>query len=75
MTMPVLKENLEDVIRYHAPTGKQVAAIGEIRDAAQDMIDAILDVCPTCGDQQAAIRKVREAMMTANASIVLEGKV
>jgi hypothetical protein len=75
MKMGVTHENLSDVIRYHAPSDEQVAAINEIREVAQNMIDAILGLAPVCADQQAAIRKVREAMMTANAAIVLDGMV
>lgn len=73
--MPVTRENLHDVIRYQAPTEEQVSNITEIRNSSIGLIAAILDGCPDCADRTAAIRKVREAMMTANAAIVLNGKV
>jgi hypothetical protein len=35
----------------------------------------ILEQTPVCGDQQAAIRKVREAVFTANSAVALKGAV
>jgi hypothetical protein len=34
---------------------------------------AILDHTPACADQQAALRHVREALMTAHAAVALKG--
>ena len=73
--MPVTKENLRDVFTYHAPTELQVAQLQAVRDAGYNLAAAILEHCPPCADQQAAIRLVREAVMTANAAIVLRGAV
>jgi len=73
--MPLTKANVDDVVRYHAPTDLQIAQIGEIRKAAAVLLNAILEHCPPCADTTAATRKVREAMMTANAAIVLDGLV
>ena len=36
---------------------------------------ALIENTPTCADQQAALRHVREAVMTANAAVALNGKV
>jgi hypothetical protein len=69
----VTKDNVEDVIIYHKPDEDAVAAISRIRERAEAFIRIILTDCPNCADSSAAIRKVREAMMTANASIVLKG--
>lgn len=73
--MPLTKDNIDEVIRYHAPTPLQNAQIGEIRAAGVIMLKAIMEHCPPCADTTAACRKVREAMMTANAAIVLKGAV
>ena len=67
-------DNLDDVLSYHAPTSDQQAQIATVRAAAKAFATAILEKVPTCADQQAALRKVREALMTANAAIVLEGR-
>jgi len=73
--MPLTMTNVSEVVSYHAPDEKQIADITEIRNAAAAMLFAILAVCPPCADTTAACRKVREAMMTANAAIVLKGAV
>ena len=66
--------DLDHVFTYHAPTGpEQLAAYERIRLAAKDLARVIAEVTPTCADQTAAIRKVREAAMTANAAIALGG--
>ena len=73
--MPVTRDNLSDVIAYHAPDQEQIARIGNIRQGAEEFIATILVNTPNCADQQAAIRHVREALMTSNAAIVLKGAV
>lgn len=73
--MPVNISNLDNVIEYHKPSDAQVAKIARIRAATAALCAEILACTPICGDQQAAIRHAREAMMTANAAIVLDGAV
>ncbi len=60
---------------YHAPDEAQQQSYLRIRAAAQEFAGVILEETVVCGDQQAAIRKVREAVMTANAAVALKGKV
>ena len=62
-------EELNNLFTYHAPKGNQVKRYNEIREAAHNFARVIIDVTPQSADQTAAIRKVREAMMTANAAI------
>lgn len=73
--MPLDLKNLNDVVRYHAPDNDQITKISNIRIAAEEMLREIMTNCPPCADTTAACRKVREAMMTANAAIVLKGMV
>ena len=73
--MPVDKQNAEDVFSYHAPEGDQPERYQAIRAAALAFTVAILEHTPQCADQQAAVRLVREAVMTANAAIALKGAV
>lgn len=74
--MGVGAHNLDDVFTYHAPTGpEQLERYQRLRDAAKAFAVAILDSTPPSADQQAALRKVREAVMTANAAIALGGAV
>lgn len=66
---------LNEVFSYHAPVAGQPEQYEEIRVAAKVFARAILKAAPPCADRTAALRKVREAVMTANASIALLGLV
>ena len=68
-------ESLQDsIFDYHQPQFGQHEKYQALRDAAKAFARAIRANTPECPDQTAAIRKVREALMTANASIALEGR-
>ncbi len=71
----VTEENVEKVFTYHAPTAEQLLAYQAIREQAKGMAHTILKYVHPCADQQAALRKLREAVMTANAAIALSGEV
>lgn len=73
--MPVTFDNVDDVFTYHAPDADQQEAYTAINEAAKNLAVVILDKTPACADQQAALRQVREARMTANAAVALRGKV
>jgi hypothetical protein len=63
------KNDLEQWFTYHAPTEEQKVSYQRIREAAKDLSLVILEECPHVPDTSAAIRKVREAVATANAAI------
>jgi hypothetical protein len=63
------------VFTYQPPRPDQIAKYTAIRTAGLVLGNVILQVTPTCADQQAAIRLVREAVMTANAAIALDGEI
>lgn len=63
------QDELKKFFVHHPPKGNQAARYEMIRELALAMATAINELVPTCADQTAAIRKVREAMMTANAGI------
>lgn len=46
-----------------------------MREQGKTLAHLIYELTPPGADQQAAIRKVREAIMTANAAIACEGEV
>lgn len=72
--LPTLRiVNNADVVAHHAPDREQIQRITTIRSAARNFLDAIDANCPASADATAAKRKVREAIMTANAAIVLNG--
>jgi len=64
--------DLDNIFAYHPPSPEQQQRYGKLRGAAREFAKVILAVTPAGPDQTAAIRKVREAVMTANAAIALE---
>ena len=66
--------DIDNIFTYHAPTPDDKVAYEKIRSEAKNLARAIIELTPPCADQTAAIRKVREAVMTANAAIALDGK-
>jgi hypothetical protein len=66
--------DLENWFTYHSPTPDQLPKYQAIRDAGKSLAQTIVDNTPASADQSAAIRKVREACMTANAAIACGGK-
>lgn len=59
---------------YHQPDAEQVEQFQRIRRAGAAFAQVILDNTPGSADQTAAIRKAREAVMTANAAIACRGR-
>lgn len=67
----LLVDKVNEVVSYHKPDQAGVDAISNIRYFTAQLIVAIVKNCPNNADRSAAIRKAREAMMSANASIVV----
>lgn len=61
--------DLDNLFIYHPPINDQAERYQKIRDKAKELATLIAHSCPPSADTTAAIRKVREAMMTANAAI------
>jgi len=72
--MPITDKDLENWFTYHAPKPDDPPKYLAIREAGLLLAKTIRDNTPACADQTAAIRKVREAVATANASIACEGR-
>jgi hypothetical protein len=70
-----LEEKISEMFTYHAPDPNQKIKYQNIREKAKEFARVIYENTPACADQSAAIRLVREAVMTANASIALKGLV
>lgn len=66
--------DLDHVFTYHPAGPEQIACYAAIREAAKGLVQAIVENTPVCPDQSVAIRKVREAVMTANAAVALDGR-
>jgi hypothetical protein len=65
----------DDVFKYHAPSADQIPKYEAIREAGKHFCRAVEENTPRCADQSAAIRKIREAVMTANSAVALNGSV
>lgn len=63
--------DLDNLFTYHAPKGDQPARYQRIREAAKNFAAVVMECCPNSADKSDAIRKIREAVMTANASIAV----
>jgi hypothetical protein len=68
------QSHLDTWFTYHAPTSGQPEIYERIRLAGKCLAETIFDLCPSSADRTDAIRKVREAVWTANASIACGGK-
>lgn len=66
--------DLKHIFQYHAPRDEQLNKYQQLRDGGQTLAALILTLTPAGADQSDAIRKVREAVMTANAAIALDGR-
>jgi hypothetical protein len=60
---------IEREFTYHTPKNDQQERYVRIREDAKVFAITIFECTPYCPDQIVAIRKVREAVMTANAAI------
>ena len=67
--MPITREEIENWFTYHAPTPEQKIKYEAIRNAAKRLAHVLLDCTPPSADQSAAMRLLRECVMTANAAI------
>lgn len=62
-------KDIDNWFSYHAPKGDQAERYVLIRDKAKELALLIAECTPKSADQTAAIRKLRECVMTANAAI------
>lgn len=67
-----MSQEIDNIFRYHAPKNDQPVRYEKVRAAAKQFAECIEECCPVCNDQDVAIRKVREAVMTANSAIAIQ---
>lgn len=68
---PDINKMIDEWFTYHPPKGNQPKRYAEIREAGKALATTIVACTPRSADQSAALRKVREACMTANAAIAI----
>ena len=61
--------DVENWFTYHKPTEEQIPHYEAIREAAKEFCKILVENTPQSADQSAAVRLLRECVMTANASI------
>jgi len=66
------RKQIDEWFTYHAPKGDQPQRYVTLRDKAKELAIVIALCCPSSADRTSALRKLRECVMTANASIALE---
>lgn len=69
----ITQEQIENWFTYHKPESNDPERYVAIREAAKTLAGVIVANTPTSADQTAAIRKLREAVFTANSSIACKG--
>lgn len=72
--MKITEDRLVHWFSYHPPSPEQIPAYEEIRAAGLAFAATILRLTPPSADQTVAIRKVRDAVMCANAAIACQGQ-
>jgi hypothetical protein len=70
----IAPEVLENWFTYHAPSSADLVSYQKVRESALMFAKDINEHCPDSADKSAAIRLLRECVMTANASIACKGK-
>ena len=66
--------DLDHIFTYHVPSDRDVVQYNKLRTGARAFAQIIIDFTPPGADQSASLRKVREAVMTANAAVALNGR-
>lgn len=67
------EEIVAEFFKYHARNSQTIPKYAAINQAAKNFAEVVLANCPPGTDRADAIRKIREARMTANAAIALNG--
>lgn len=69
------QDEIDNWFTYHSPRPGQPEMYARIRALGKALAEGIMADCPPGADRTAAIRKVREAVMTANASIACDSEI
>ena len=70
----IWQKKLDNWFEYHAPKAGQGESYERIRASGKAFAEVLVQLCPDSADRTAAIRKIREAVYSANAAIACEGK-
>ena len=70
----ITDDQLTNWFTYHPPLFDDQKIYTAIREAGLTFAKVVRDYTPPSADQTAAIRHIREAVMTANAAVACGGK-
>lgn len=70
----ITTDQLDNWFMYHRPEGNDPEKYEKIRAAGKAFATVIVENTPPSADQTASVRKVREAVMTANAAVACKGQ-
>jgi hypothetical protein len=70
----ITSDQVDHWFTHHPPMPEQVKVYEMLRGQAKEMAHTINTLVPDGADKAAAIRKLRECVMTANAAIACGGK-
>jgi hypothetical protein len=72
--MVFTNNEIDQMFTYQPPALDQVDLYNTLRDEARMFAHRLVQLTPPCPDQSAAIRKLRECIMTANSAIAHRGR-
>ena len=61
--------DIDNLFTHHPPKGDQAERYQNIREIAKELALLMVKYCPPSADTSAAIRLLRESVMTANSAI------
>lgn len=65
----ITQADLDNWFTYHPPKNDQQERYVAVRDKAKELAQLIVNSTPSCPDQTAALRKLRETVMAVNLAI------
>lgn len=68
-----LEEKINEWFTYHSPGPEDLEHYAKLRASAKAFALTVLEHTPKCADQSAALRHIRDAVMTANAAVACKG--
>ncbi len=66
-------QTLAELFSYHPPTPITLPKFAAINQAAKNFAEVVLQNCPSGADRRRVIEMIRDARMTANAAVALNG--
>ncbi len=69
--MQITKDTADEVFSYHKPVDGETDRFMKIRESARSFVHALLDNCPASRERSVALTHLQEAVMMANAAVVL----